>query len=328
MELRKDYLVDHWVIVSDFRGKRPHEFKKDEKLDQEKTIDGTKNNRAVCYFCPGNEHLTPPEIYRITKNGNWQIRVFPNKFPAVAPEGQSEIKTDNDFFTFANPYGRHEVIVETPEHGRQTADLSEEELHDLLGVYNFRLKELANLPNAKYVVLFKNHGKSGGASLSHSHTQILSLNKVPGFVEKEINAAKGWRQARNECPYCKIINIEKGSFRRCFESTYFIAFTPYASRFNYEVWLFPKQHCKSPTELNYVEMKDFTSIFKKILAKIKELGADYNFYLHHSPLGEDLHFHFEFAPRMENWAGFELGTETVINSVPPEDAAKFYRGEV
>ncbi len=123
------------------------------------------------------------------------------------------------------------------------------------------------------------------------------------------------------------MDIEKGSYRRCFESKYFVAFTPYASRFNYEIWLFPKQHFKSPAELNYIEMKDLSFIFRQILQKLKELGAAYNFYLHHSPLGQDLHFHFEFTPRIANWAGYELSTNAIINSISPESAAKFYRGD-
>src|SRR3989344_3631983 len=194
MELRRDYILDRWVILSDIRGQRPNEFNQDHQAKLSKSS-SEKNQQAeqpgkssTCFFCAGNEHLTPPEIARQEKNGKWNIRIFPNKFPAVKMEGTSEIRTDNDFFTFSNPYGRHEVIVETPDHGKQLHDLSEEEIFDVLNMYSQRSKELSLLPGSKYVVLFKNFGKEGGTSLVHSHTQMLSLNKVPVPIEQEVIA--------------------------------------------------------------------------------------------------------------------------------------------
>jgi len=318
MELRKDYVLDRWVVISEGRGKRPKEFKTEDKQE----------SSSVCYFCPGNEHLTPPEIYRHVKkgekDGKWDIRVFPNKFPAVSMEGTDEIRTDNEFFTFSNAFGQHDVIVETPEHEKQLHDLSENEIFEVLKVYNMRINELSKAKGSKYVVLFKNYGKDAGTSLVHSHTQVLSINAVPSLIREENETAKKFP----ECPYCKIIATEKNSDRKCFENNDFAAFTPYASRFNYEIWLFPKKHFKNMTELNDPQLKNLAEIFTKILGKMKEANFSYNYFLHYSPDGENLHFHFEFTPRVATWAGFEISTDAVINSVPPEEAAKFYRGEL
>jgi len=107
----------------------------------------------------------------------------------------------------------------------------------------------------------------------------------------------------------------------------FVAFTPYASRFNFEVWIFPKKHVINLNELNDKELLDLAIILKKIVVKLKRLNASYNFFFHYAPKGEDLHFHIEITPRFAIWAGFEFSSNAVINSVSPEDAAKFYRGE-
>jgi len=310
MELRKDYILDRWVIISEGRSKRPKEFKKQEQKEE-----------GICYFCPGNEHLTPPEISRIEKDGKWQVRIFPNKFPFISEQGFSDIRTDNTFFTYSNAYGQHEVIVETPDHNKQLYDFGLNEIKEVLKVYAGRINELSKLEKTKYVVLFKNHGAQAGTSLVHSHTQVASFNIVPKLVQDEADAVSKF----NSCPFCDIINIEKNSDRRCFENNSFVAFTPYASRFNYEIWLFPKKHYKNITELSNEELDDMAELMLKILRKLKELNCSYNYVLHHAPEGTDLHFHIEFLPRIAIWAGFEFTTNIMVNSVSPENAAEFYR---
>lgn len=309
-ELRKDYILDRWVIISTGRKKRPKQFKKLEAAEVK-----------VDFFAPGNEAMTPEEIGRIGAKKKWEMRWFENKFPALKPEGQADIRTDNTYFTFSGNYGYHEVLVETPRLDKQLADLNVNEIEKLLEVYNARIEDLSKKPNIKYVCVFKNHGQKGGTSIVHTHSQIMALNHVPKDVRDEIEACKRFER----CPYCDIINIEKQSLRRCFENDDFVAFAPYASRFNYEVWVFPKEHVITLADVK--NLKALAEILKLILKKIKNLGADYNYYLHYAPDGEDLHFHIEIAPRIATWAGFELGSGDVINSVSPEDAAKFYRGE-
>ena len=314
-ELRKDYILDRWVIIASERRKRPHEFK----------IEDTAEQKGVCYFCPGNEDKTPSEIYRLAdKKGGWKIRVFPNKFPAETLEGQHEIHTHNKYFTFSSSYGEHEIIAETPDHDRQLWDLSQKEVVDLLKVYDLRITELEKVPHVEYVTVFKNHGKKAGTSLVHSHSQIIASNIINQNVAAEVEAAKKYYDS---CPYCEIISIEKNSDRKCFENDSFAAFCPYAAQFNFEVWIFPKKHICRLSELNNKGYKDLADIMLKILGKLKELNVSYNYFLHYSPIGENLHFHIEVAPRISIRAGFEFSSDIIVTIVTPEDAAKFYRGE-
>ncbi|MBW2995831.1 galactose-1-phosphate uridylyltransferase [Candidatus Woesearchaeota archaeon] len=311
MELRKDYILDRYVIVSSARGKRPHEFKREAKIKE-----------GICYFCPGNEKLTPPEIGRIGTKNKWTIRWFPNKFPAVDQEGSPDFETHNKYYTFAHSYGYHEVIAETDNHKKQMWDLTPKQIKKILEVYADRIEEISKKDNIKYVSLFKNHGKDAGTSIVHSHTQIIAYNKIPSLVKEEVDAAKNY----STCPYCEIIENESKSERRCFENSSFVAFAPYASRFHYEIWIFPKQHIKNMTELTEDQLNSLAQILKKVLLKLKKLNISYNMQLHYAPKGQDLHSHIEICPREAIWGGFELLTDDTINSVSPEDAAKYYRG--
>jgi UDPglucose--hexose-1-phosphate uridylyltransferase len=149
MELRKDYILDKWVIIAADRKKRPQEFRKESMKDT-----------SVCFFCPGKEDTTPKEIGRLEKDGNWQIRWFPNKFAFLEPKGKSNIETHNNYFTFSDAFGYHEVIVETRDHEKQLWDLTEDQISDLIKVYNNRIESLSKMTNINYVSIFKNHGQS------------------------------------------------------------------------------------------------------------------------------------------------------------------------
>ncbi|VVB81146.1 Uncharacterised protein [uncultured archaeon] len=308
-EIRKDYILDRWVIVSPKRGQRPHELKKPPIVES-----------GVCYFCPGSENLTPPEIGRIVKNGGWQLRWFENKFAALKPEGDFSFKTDNRFYSSSSAYGYHEIIVETPRHDKQLAQLSVDEVEQVLNVYARRIVELESKPGIKYVNVFKNHGLYGGTSIVHSHSQIMALSFVPPEINEKISAMRRFIS----CPYCSVVQSEKNSGRLCFENSDFVAFTPFASRFNYEVWIFPKTHVARLEKVNFAGLAD---ILVRVLRKVYDAGFDYNMIVQYGPKNEDFHFHIEICPRVAIWAGFELCSGVIINSVAPEDAAKFYRGE-
>lgn len=305
-ELRKDYLLDRWVYYSTTRKKRPQEFKKKLK---------------VCFFCPGNENLTPPEIGRVEEKGKWKLRWFPNKFSVVDEENNNVKRNDKKYFLSMHPYGKHEVIVETEDHNKQLFDLPPRQIYELLKVYCIRIKALSTLKNIKYVQIFKNHGKEAGTSLVHSHTQVVAIPKVPLEIKDKLDAVR----KHKKCPYCDVIKKEKKSKRIAFENKTFVAFTPYASRFHYELWMFPKRHVKNITELNDKELMDLAKMMKKALFKLKKLGCSYNYYLHYAPKGKDLHFHIEIIPRMSTFAGFEYATGDIINSLSPEEAAAYYR---
>src|SRR3989344_5436878 len=199
-ELRKDYLLDRFVIVSEKRGKRPHELEKRAVIHED-----------VCRFCPGNEQMTPPECGRVPRNGGWAVRWFDNLFGALHPEGDPVLKTRNRFFTFASSFGFHEIVVETPRHDKQLADLSAGEIEDVLHVYARRILDLESKEKVQYVSVFKNNGLFGGTSLVHSHSQVMALPFIPSNVQEKIGAMRRFLR----CPYCSIIEEERKGVRKC-----------------------------------------------------------------------------------------------------------------
>jgi UDPglucose--hexose-1-phosphate uridylyltransferase len=318
MELRKDYILDRWIIIATGRGKRPEQFKSDED------IYANDPGPKKCFFCPGNENMTPDEIGRLDDGkGGWKLRWFPNKFAAVDMKGDPTIKTENTFYTYSAAYGDHEILVETNDHKKQLRDLSEEDITEILKVMRDRIEALIKKPGIKYVDIFKNEGLKAGTSIIHSHSQIISLNIIPTEVTAKIKAAKNF----GSCPYCKIIESERNSERQVHEDDFTFTFTPYASRFNFEAWIFPKKHYGRLTDFSDEEISGLAAAMKRILVKLKELNVSFNIAYFYAPDNEDLHFHIAFLPRIATWAGFELESGVTINVVSPEDAAKFYMGE-
>lgn len=322
-ELRKDYLLDRFVIIAPGRAQRPHLIKPDENVSQKRDYE------SKCPFCPGNEHMLNGITSEVKKDNNWIIRVVPNKFGAVSLEGDPEVRTANKFYTYASAYGVHEVIVETPEHDKELENLSQEHIMGVLQTYVWRIKELHAMPHIKYVSVFKNRGIEAGASIPHSHSQVIAYNIKPSWIAEELRVVYNYIIQNESCPYCEIIQKEKDSDRRVFENEFFVAFTPYASRFPYELWIFPKRHVANIVQLNGDELNNLASLLKKFLSKLEELGVPpYNLILHNAESdGENYHFYLEISPRLAKWAGMELETGTIINKIQPEEAAKFYRGE-
>jgi UDPglucose--hexose-1-phosphate uridylyltransferase len=311
-ELRKDYILDRFVIIATERSKRPHQFLKQPD----------KSAANICYFCPGHEQDTPKEIHRIERDGAWIMRVFDNKFSAVSSQGDPIIRTDNTFYTFAEGVGKHEVIVETSDHAMQLADLSAQDIRELIKLYTLRVVELSKLPAVRYVCVFKNSGPEAGCSIPHSHSQIIAVNLIPPVVLEKESASSRYQR----CPYCSIIQSEKDSLRRIFVDEYIACFAPYASRFPFEAIILPRRHIRHPSELSALELDSLSRCLKLVLVKLKEMNAPYNMYLHYGL--DKLHLQMTIAPRMPGsvWAGFELSSEIIINPVTPESAAEFYRG--
>lgn len=315
MELRKDYLLNRWSIISERRNDRPHTIINIPESEKTKS-------KKECFFCPGNEEKTPNEVYKKEKEGKWFIRVIPNKFPAADSKASEPIQTHNNYYTFSNNHGHHEIVIETPDHDKKLGDLDEEHISNILKTYADRVSSF-NDSRDKYVCIFKNQGNEAGASISHSHSQIIVISLIPPIVSEKLSAVSKY----SFCPYCDIINREKGSDRRCFENDTFASFTPYASIFNYELLIFPKQHIKDFSTFSDKTYSDLASIIKKAVSKLEKEGFDYDMAYYYSPDKENLHFHVEIIPRISKWAGFEVGFGTDIVTISPENAAKFYRGE-
>ena len=339
-ELRKDPISDRWVIISTERGKRPSDF----KLPSVSEESGTGDN---CPFCKGNEAKTPPEIIAWRdpnskpNESGWEIRVIPNKFPALIPEGEVN-RTGMGVFDMMSGIGAHEVIVETPKHNEHLPDMSDEHVEKVLWAYKERILELGKDKRYRYSLVFKNYGKVAGASLSHPHSQLISTPITPRYLKMELKNSREYFLEKERCIFCDIIRQELGSGERLvYENEYFVAFTPFASRFPFEIWLLPRRHEYSFSIMPDEERLLLAQCLKDILKRLRVTLNDppYNYVLHTAPnpkprpgkpdywgtLQYDFHWHIEIIPRLTKMAGFEWGSGLYINPTAPEEAAKFLR---
>lgn len=289
-----------------------------------------------CPFCEGNEAQTPPEIRALRTNGSpngpgWRMRVVPNKFPALRIEGSLE-KRGEGIYDLMNGIGAHEVIVEAPSHIHSITELSEQGVRDLVWLYKERIDDLKRDPRMKYVLVFKNVGESAGASLEHSHSQIIATPIVPIRVQSEINHCKTYYEFRGRCLICDMIKQEISSgIRVVINSDHFVALEPFAPRFPFETHLLPKFHQSHYETIDDGLLPELARVLRATLARLEKVAdrPPYNYLLHTTPMKEPefehYHWHFEIFPRLTRVAGFEWGTGFYINPMPPEDAARYLR---
>ena len=327
-ELRKDPITGRWVIVATGRAKRPVDFSRE--------VVPAPTLGAFCPFCPGNEEKTPPEVLAFRQTGSanqpgWTLRVVPNKFPVLGIEGELNRQGDG-MFDKMNGIGAHEVIIETPNHSLGLADLPEQEVEDVMWAFRDRVLDLRRDKRLRYTVLFKNHGSAAGATLEHTHSQLIALPVIPKRVREEIDGAASYFEFKERCIFCDIVQQEMQSgVRLIAETDRFVVLAPYASRFPFETWILPKRHESHFEDADAATLQNLAWTLRSTLRKIDRVleGPAHNFIIHTAPLqeGQMLHFHWhvEIMPKLTKVAGFEWATGFHINPTPPEEAAKFLR---
>ena len=327
-ELRKDPITGRWVIIATERAKRPSDFVRD-KVE----IHGS----GFCPFCYGNEAKTPPEIIAYRNDGStrnspgWSLRVVANKFPALGIEGSLN-RQGEGLYDRMNGIGAHEVIIETPDHQKTLAMLSPRQIEDVLWAYRDRILDLKKDRRFKYIMIFKNHGEAAGASLEHTHSQLIALPVVPKRVREETDGAREYFNFKERCIFCDIIRQETESGIRVIADTpAFIAVAPFAPRFPFEIWITPRVHQSAFEDSQKQEFEQLALILKDMLMRLDKVldFPAYNYIIHTSPIpespNEHYHWHLEIMPKLTKIAGFEWGTGFHINPTPPEESAKFLR---
>ncbi|HKV43630.1 MAG TPA: galactose-1-phosphate uridylyltransferase [bacterium] len=327
-ELRKDPITRRWVIIATERAARPTDFPQQET---------TPNHSASCPFCEGQEAKTPPEIAAVRRPGThrdapgWEVRVVPNKFPALRIEGSTATAFDGIFETMGG-VGAHEVIIETPNHLLHPATMSPAQLASAIWMYRERYRDLDRDDRFKYLLLFRNHGRPAGASLSHPHTQLIALPIVPKRATEELEGAQAYFAREGRCVYCDLLGQEAATkIRVVWENDEFAVFAPFAAWCPFECWLMPKRHEAAFVNLTDAQIPALAEAMRDTLGRLYHcLGnPPYNFIVHTAPydakVGHFYHWHIEIIPRLSQVAGFEWGSGFYINTVPPENAARYLR---
>jgi UDPglucose--hexose-1-phosphate uridylyltransferase len=334
--LRRDPITGRWVVNTDRMARKPSSLVEMEGLAE----------KGACPFCEGNEGNTPPEIFALRNEGSqkdepgWQVRVVPNVSPALRVEMELDRRAEL-MYDLMNSVGAHEIIIETPEHVANLADLEASQIQKVLLTYRQRILDLKKDQRFRSVAIFKNYGeRASSVPIKHTHSQLIALSITPKNLKEELTGAKEYFDYKERCVYCDTIRQELSTKKRVVSANpHFVAICPFASRFTHEVWILPRKHSVDFEQIDEKLAGSLADFLKEVLLRLKILLDDppYNYILHTGPnrthrrggawrtLDEDYHWHIEIMPCYTRIDGFEWGTGFYIDSTTPEKAAENLR---
>jgi len=321
-EIRRDPVTGTWSILAVGRSRRPG------------AVPGQDAAEPTCPFCPGNESLTPPEVWADGREGGhpdspgWKVRVVPNLYPALMPEAGARGWRRGS--RVGRPaHGDHEVIVNSPHHELSLGDMDEGEAVILIQAWLQRYRYHAAQPGVRQVQIIINHRREAGASLEHPHTQVFVLPVVTRAIHDELREAR--RRAGTGCILCAAPLEAREDGRIILQNEGWTAYVPYASRAPFEIRFVPHRHNSDFAASDEGEIGDMAEMFTRVLKGLSALlgNPPYNLWIHTAPCdGRDYgyyHWHVEMVPRMIISAGFEIATGMFISILAPEEAARQLR---
>ncbi|XZE32700.1 galactose-1-phosphate uridylyltransferase [Pirellulaceae bacterium SH501] len=231
--------------------------------------------------------------------------------------------------------GTHEVIIESPNHIDSITSLPIDQVELVLQAYRMRLGHWRSQRGLQYAVVFKNYGADAGASLSHTHSQLMCLDFVPSDIERTHRRLTEYRKQYNQCYICHLqVEELRAQERIVMESESFVAFCPFASRFPFAFSIMPKKHRCHFDEVPEQELQDLAKVLKACLVALETAQpyAAYNYVLQtapfHRPDRNSHHWRLRVIPRLSKVAGFEWGSDCFINTIKPELAASVLRSHL
>lgn len=327
-EFRYCKLTKEWTLFAPERLKRPNDL-----VNKKESSPGSLIHES-CPFDMGKEEFTPNEITRISQDGKWKCRVVPNLYNALSIDVKNESSRDS-FFEKQNGFGAHEVVIETPNHDKQIWDYDYNDLVNYFTILQERVINLKKDDRFKYLSVFKNQGENAGASLSHSHSQIIALPFLPKKKKEEIEYKKEYFQEHKRALLDDIVYEEQNYGKNMIsQNSEFILYCPYASQFAFEAKIVSLKKLSSLSEFTTSDISALCDIvnefFKKFYSALGEVS--FNMIINNAPY-EDYdektkdyyRFNIEIKPRIYKQAGFELNSEMAINVMLSESAAKIYK---
>jgi UDPglucose--hexose-1-phosphate uridylyltransferase len=323
-ELRKDPVTGKWVLVRSRVG------------------NNGDSDRGPCPFCPGNEHLTPPEIaaYRPPAGGpgraGWEVRVIPERDPYFVIE-EEMVREGIGMFDRISTRGASEILVESPDHDMTLQGADEVQIERILWMYRDRVKDLKRDLKIRNVVVTRRYGKPGSAIL-HPYSRILAAPIVFDDLRTELTQAREYYAYKRRCVLCDMIREEAAAGDRLLQMTpHFAAFVPYAARVPFELRVLPRRHESAFEAITPDEVADLARVLKSLSGVlVKAIGdASYRMTLHTAPnlavkivqgewdtIERDYHWHLEILVQPEH-AKWVAGID--VTDMLPEEAARILR---
>ncbi len=325
-EFRQNQATKEWVILAPERGQRPQDYVA--SLSDRTALPSYKQG---CPFCVGNESETEKPVCVRPEQGDWQVRVVPNKYAALKPD-LATTRTRVGSFLAAKGFGIAEVVIEHPRHDTTLALMETDEVANVLRAYRDRHFDIRGNDKINLVTVFRNHGHRAGTSLEHPHSQIIATPIVPPHVRYPLEQAVLHYDEHGTCVYCDMIEEEiRQEERIIVDSENFVAFCPFAARSPFESRIYPKRHMAAYISISEDEIVELAGLLREVLSRLYHgLGdPDYNYVIRSSPIGDEdtrhLHWYMVIIPKISIPAGFEIGSGIYINTVAPEESARFLK---
>jgi UDPglucose--hexose-1-phosphate uridylyltransferase len=278
-------------------------------------------------FAEGNEDRTPPELYALRPGGGpadgpgWQVRVVPNRYPALDPDSPEPAREENpELFTAVAATGDHEVIVNAPDCVGSLAELGRDQVVAAVDVWRERI---VHHHRAACVHVIVNEGAAAGASLPHTHAQLFALDFVPAQIARERERAGAY--ATRTMGQGLLADILQEEVRRRERVVAIddeaVLIAPYASALPFQLMLIPRR----PRAHFEADGPTGAGLLHDGLRRLaRRLGASppLNIWVRTAPRGSD-HFcwRIDILPRLAQVAGLELGAGVGLNPLAPEQAA-------
>ncbi|MFH1855447.1 MAG: galactose-1-phosphate uridylyltransferase [bacterium] len=325
-QLRQNIITGEWVVFAPERAKRPSDYV---SVTTEK-----KQKKEDCPFCMDSKKSGYPNSFKNFETKN--TFVIKNKFPAFIENpdvsGDKKFLIEDEFYSLKSAIGGHDVVV-VKEHDQGLPDFTLAIWKDLFETFGKRYGYFRKIENVEYVMPIYNHGPQAAASIEHPHAQIFASSVVPNIPARELSHTSKYYNENKSCVFCDLIAHEKKQNTRVlFENDNFIAFTFYAARFPFEIWILPKRHDSDFFGIRGETIEQLSDISMKVFGALNKTLNDppVNFFIHSAPVDEKqqlphYHWHMEIAPRLALYGGYELGSGMVIDIITPEQAADFLR---
>lgn len=318
-DLRTDPIGGTRVVIADDRAGRPGAF---EAPNPRRDLDP-----ATDPFAPGNEGMTPPELWAERPEGGqantpgWNVRVVPNLYPAIDPDSADPVpQADSDLFGAKAATGHHEVIINSPRAVQSLAELDPVELDVAMSAWQARL---AAHTGSACCHLFVNEGLQAGASLPHTHAQLIALDFVPERIarEREAFTAHASRTAGSNLLTDVMAAEVRGRDRLVHVDDEAVLIAPWASTSAWQLMLIPRNPepefataSSNCSEMLHTALRGLTAQFGNT--------PPLNLWVRTAPSGAD-HWcwRIDILPRVAQPAGIELGTGLHVNPMSPERVA-------
>jgi UDPglucose--hexose-1-phosphate uridylyltransferase len=238
-----------------------------------------------------------------------------------------------ELFEYCELHGGHEVIVETPDHVESLTSLTESHAAQVFCAYADRIRHWLRVPGVRYVVVFKNAGAAAGASLRHTHSQLIATSLLPPAMQEIGERMQQHTKSTGGCLLCDMVAGELEDESRVISASgRYVAFCPFASRLPYLVRVVPRNHADRFELCSAEALAELSNLTQEIVRSLESMfvACAYNYTIHTRPPGvadrSSFHWWMEIFPRLTKVAGFEWGSDCYINPVTPEVAAEHLRG--